>query len=661
MWCKPSSSSSSTSSTSTSTAWSVYRSILPLISLVFLLLLSVLQTALCADDWRFEACGKKVQCGEGPNISYPFWISGQQESHCGFPGFQVTCKNQQPTLNLSTVNYVILDISYQNQTLRLIDAKVRTEGGCSSQVQNFTLDRTPFLYGPNHEDLFLFLNCNYSLFPSGFSDHEINCSSVHSMALLKDDLLLNQVKTSGYCDPPVITPVDGDSTGIAAVHGKSSYYTNLLKEGFDLKWNASHCTKCQSSGGRCGFNWTTYYSVCLCPDRPHLVRCSNFRFGSTLNLRKKLVIGSSFIVATILAAILAYFLRRKLSSNGLMSFWKKRTENTQNVEAFLRSYGSLAPKRYSYSDIKKITNLFKEKLGQGGYGGVFKGKLPNGRLVAVKILNASKGDGEEFINEVASISSTSHVNIVTLLGFCFNGSKRALIYEFMPNGSLEKFIYNKKSMKTYHHLSWERLYQIAVGIAQGLEYLHRGCNTRIVHFDIKPHNILLDEDFCPKISDFGLAKLCPAKDSIISMADRRGTIGYIAPEVFSRNFGEVSHKSDVYSYGMMILEMVGGRKNFDKGVDHTSEIYFPDWIYEHIGKSELLHLDMVMTEKEEEIVRKIIVVGLWCIQMDPTNRPPINKVVDMFRGNLESLPIPPKPYLSSPSRQLVDFLTRSTS
>ena len=182
--------------------------------------------------------------------------------------------------------------------------------------------------------------------------------------------------------------------------------------------------------------------------------------------------------------------------------------------------------------------------------------------MAVKVLNGLKDGGEEFINEVATISRTSHVNVVMLLGYCFEGRHRALIYEFMPNGSLDKFIYDGKS-STYRQLGWEALDKIAVGIARGLEYLHRGCNARILHFDIKPHNILLDEDFCPKISDFGLAKLCSRKESIISLLGTRGTVGYIAPEVFCRNFGGVSHKSDVYSYGMMVLEMVGVRKNID--------------------------------------------------------------------------------------------------
>nr|GEY48942.1 protein kinase-like domain, concanavalin A-like lectin/glucanase domain protein [Tanacetum cinerariifolium] len=146
---------------------------------------------------------------------------------------------------------------------------------------------------------------------------------------------------------------------------------------------------------------------------------------------------------------------------------------------------------------------------------------------AVKILTELKGNGKDFVNEVASVGRTCHVNIVSLVGFCLEDPRRALIYEFMSNGSLEKFIYDRDSSSN-SHLGWEKLHQIAVGIARGLEYLHRGCNTRILHFDIKPHNILLDQDFCPKISDFGLAKLFPEKRSMISMTDMRGTPGYNA-------------------------------------------------------------------------------------------------------------------------------------
>ncbi|KAL6007566.1 hypothetical protein ACLOJK_033064 [Asimina triloba] len=360
--------------------------------------------------------------------------------------------------------------------------------------------------------------------------------------------------------------------------------------------------------------------------------------------------------ASFLFAFLLYLCSR-VSLENPISFWKRKVKDVENVEAFLKTYGSLIPRRYLYSELKNITSSFKEKLGQGGYGSVFKGKLSDGRLVAVKVLDQSKGSGEEFINEVASIGRTYHVNVVALLGFCSQGSKRALVYEFMPNGSLERFIYSGKN----HHLGWERLCEIALGIARGLEYLHRGCDTRILHFDIKPHNILLDKDFCPKISDFGLAKLCPSKESIISLLGARGTIGYIAPEVYCRNFGGVSSKSDVYSYGMMVLEMVGGRRNIDAEAENTSEIYFPDWIYMRLDVHGDLGLHDIKAEAEEETARKMITVGLWCIQTDPRDRPSMGRVVEMLEGSLESLPVPPKPFLYSPARPNQGSSTTSLS
>ncbi|KAL7254273.1 hypothetical protein ACSBR1_008635 [Camellia fascicularis] len=236
-----------------------------------------------------------------------------------------------------------------------------------------------------------------------------------------------------------------------------------------------------------------------------------------------------------------------------------KREDQAKIERFLEDYKVLKPARYSYADIKNITNKFKDKRGQGGYGIVYKGKLSNDVHVAVKILDNVKGNGDEFINEVGTIGTIHHINnVVRLVGYCADGFKRALVYEFLPNHSLEKFILSKHEKNS---LGWEKLHDIALGIAKGIDYLHQGCNQRILHFDIKPHNILLDHNFNPKISDFGLAKLCSKEQSVVSMTAARGTVGYIAPEVFSRNFGKVSCKSDVYSFGMLLLEMVGQLHN----------------------------------------------------------------------------------------------------
>ncbi|KAG6650056.1 rust resistance kinase Lr10-like [Carya illinoinensis] len=403
---------------------------------------------------------------------------------------------------------------------------------------------------------------------------------------------------------------------------------------FELLVNVSDdCSPCHEKEGQCQIDRNIY-----CPKKGKKSKVLAIALATlSVAIGVLIVIGLSF--------------RRKFRS-----ILKKESLTHQNVEAFLRNNGPFGIRRYSYSDIKKMTNFLKDKLGQGGYGSVYKGKLQDGSMVAVKVLKGSIGNGEEFINEVASISRTSHVNIVTLRGFCFEGSKRALVYEFMPNGSLEKFIF-KKDSPSNHQLQWETLYKIAIGIARGLEYLHRGCNNRILHFDIKPHNILLDENFCPKISDFGLAKVCPREQSIISMLGARGTAGYIAPEVFCRNFGGVSHKSDVYSYGMMVLEMVGGRKNIDAEVDHTSEIFFPHWIYRRLELNEELTLHGLKTEEDRQNAKKMTIVSLWCIQTDPSNRPAMSRVVEMLEMSLNALQIPPKPFLSSPSRLEADSST----
>ena len=326
----------------------------------------------------------------------------------------------------------------------------------------------------------------------------------------------------------------------------------------------------------------------------------------------------------------------------IYKFQRRHLSWDDSIEEFLRIHKNLQPIKYSYSDIKKMTHNFRNKLGQGGFGSVYKGKLRSGRIIAVKVLIMSKSNGQDFINEVATIGRIHHVNVVKLVGFCVQGPKWALIYEFMHHGSLDKFIFLKQENNT--PLSWEMLYKIALGVGHGIEYLHRGCDMQILHFDIKPHNILLDENFTPKVSDFGLAKLSSINESIVSLTAARGTLGYIAPELFYKNIGGVSYKADVYSFGMLLMEMVGKRKNVNALAEHSSQIYFPSWIYDRYGQGE----DMEMgdaTEDEKKLVKKLVIVALWCIQMKPIDRPSMSKTLEMLEGKVELLEMPPKPTL----------------
>lgn len=325
-----------------------------------------------------------------------------------------------------------------------------------------------------------------------------------------------------------------------------------------------------------------------------------------------------------------------------------RKEKQAIFEKFLEEYRALKPTRYSYAEIKRITNNFADKLGEGAYGTVFKGRISKEFIVAVKILNDFQGNGEEFTNEVGTMGRIHHVNIVRLVGFCADGFRRALIYEFIPNGSLQKFINSPDNKQNF--LGWKRLQEIALGIAKGIEYLHHGCDQRILHFDIKPQNVLLDSNFTPKICDFGLSKLCSKEQSMVYMTTARGTLGYIAPEVFSRNFGNVSCKSDVYSYGMMLLETIGGRKITENIVKNTSHVYYPEWIYNLLEEREekRIHVD---DEEDAKIAKKLAIVGLWCIQWHVVDRPSMQIVVQMLEGDVDRLPIPTNPYASAgPSR-----------
>eukprot|EP00253_Pinus_taeda_P020439 PITA_20439 len=332
------------------------------------------------------------------------------------------------------------------------------------------------------------------------------------------------------------------------------------------------------------------------------------------------------------------------------------------VEKFLEQYAYEMPTRYSQSQLKKMTNNFAEKLGEGGFGVVYKGKLQNGALVAVKLLDRHRHGETQFMNEVATVGRIHHVNLVRLLGYCFENPTSALVYEYMVNGSLEKVIFAAKE-KRPQVIMWEQLYAIALGVARGIAYLHQDCEKRIIHFDIKPHNILLDAEFTPKVSDFGLAKLCGKGDDHISMTAGRGTPGYVAPEVCERELGPVTDKSDVYSFGMLLLEIVGGRKNFDWKVTNSSQFYFPDWAFKLLETDDLgmrLRGGGAIAAQDEEQARKFTKVGLWCIQYKSIDRPSMSRVVQMLEGNGDDVANPPLPFNSSSAAAPENPLLSST-
>ncbi|KAB1221108.1 G-type lectin S-receptor-like serine/threonine-protein kinase RLK1 [Morella rubra] len=293
---------------------------------------------------------------------------------------------------------------------------------------------------------------------------------------------------------------------------------------------------------------------------------------------------------------------------------------------------------FTYEELNKATNGFKEELGNGSFATVYKGALEsdNRELVAVKKLyNMVRQGDQEFKTELSAIGRTNHRNLVQLLGFCNEGEHRILVYEFMRHGSLASFLFGGSRPNWYQRM------QIALGTARGLFYLHEECSTQIIHCDIKPQNILVDDYLTARISDFGLAKLLKT-DQTRTATGIRGTKGYVAPEWF-RNM-PVTVKVDVYSFGILLLEIICCRKNFEAEVQDENEMILADWAYDCYKDRKL---DLVVANDKEAMddmkrVEIYVMIAVWCIQEDPSLRPTMKKVVQMMEGAVEVL-VPPDP------------------
>ncbi|KAK4380531.1 hypothetical protein RND71_002393 [Anisodus tanguticus] len=300
---------------------------------------------------------------------------------------------------------------------------------------------------------------------------------------------------------------------------------------------------------------------------------------------------------------------------------------------------------FKYSTLDKATGSFDEanKLGQGGFGMVYKGVLADGREIAVKSLFSNKHRAADFYNEVNIISSVEHKNLIRLLGCSFSGPESLLVYEFLPNQSLDRFIFDPVKGKA---LNWEKRFEIIIGTAEGLVYLHENTTTRIIHRDIKASNILLDVRLRAKIADFGLARSFQEDKSHISTVIA-GTLGYMAPEYLAH--GQLTEKADVYSFGVLLLEIVTGRQNNkSKNADYTVSVVSIVW--EHFQRRILeelfdpnLMLQNYHTINVKNEVARVLHVGLLCTQKIPTLRPCMSQVLHMFIKKEEELPSPTKP------------------
>ncbi|KAK9699406.1 hypothetical protein RND81_08G171700 [Saponaria officinalis] len=360
------------------------------------------------------------------------------------------------------------------------------------------------------------------------------------------------------------------------------------------------------------------------------------------NSKTAVVVG--VVVAVVVVALLSlagwWFIKRRKRLRATQ-------EELQGIDA----------KIYSYAELRSATRDFhsSNKLGEGGFGPVFKGTLSDGRTVAVKQLSVTSHQGkDQFISEIATISTVQHRNLVKLYGCCIEGEKRLLVYEYMENKSLDQALFGENTL----NLTWANRFEICLGVARGLSYLHQDSSVRIVHRDVKASNILLDAGNNPKISDFGLAKLYDDKKTHISTRVA-GTTGYLAPEYAMR--GHLTEKVDVFGFGVVALEIVSGRPNSDSTLG-KEKMYLLDWAWHlHETNQDIDLVDKQLSEFNEDEVRRVISVALLCTQTAPGQRPTMARALAMLNGDTEVGTITSKPtYLADWTFDDASFLTSDT-
>ncbi|KAM0036606.1 putative protein kinase RLK-Pelle-RLCK-Os family [Helianthus debilis subsp. tardiflorus] len=303
------------------------------------------------------------------------------------------------------------------------------------------------------------------------------------------------------------------------------------------------------------------------------------------------------------------------------------------MERFLEDVARERPIRFSRQDINELTHNLSSFLGAGGYGNVYKGMFPNGVTIAVKVLKDKHSDKkiqEQFMSEVGTLGRTHHANL------------------YMENGSLDKLLFDRNKL-----VPWQKLSQIAIGIAKGLAYLHEDCEQKIIHYDIKPGNVLLDSKLNPKVSDFGLARLCNkesnGESSQAFMTAHVGTPGYVAPECYDK-LTRVTNKCDVYSFGLLLLEIIGRRRNFNPHESIDGKEIFVTWTWKLYQKGNLSKLFLECGIEEENIqeAERMLMVVFLCVHHDPNKRPSMSNVVKMIEGEKDiNAPSNPFDYESS--------------
>ncbi|GFP84679.1 probable serine/threonine-protein kinase at1g18390 [Phtheirospermum japonicum] len=602
-----------------------------LLYLYIILIITILisRKSYCKTDYRYDACVPK-NCGNGPNISFPFYISGLQEPYCGYPGFKLNCSRVHnfPIIEFPEIDYAVEDIFYGTRTLRVYNPAVLSQNDtvCLPRIRNTSIPTTQFEFADNVTGLHLFSHCNNNNIDYNKNNSLPICGAnpgdSWDLALLARNT--NFTSALQNCEGNIVAPVEIGDGEIGLEN-----LLQVLRKGFVLNWKASLCGKCQRSGGRCGFNATTYHFRCFCRDRPQVRTCipEKGRTTSLILIIATAVSGGGVFIFCLLIPFIIWKCKKRIKNHSVLSRNKSLDPSSKSdIEG--GSYFGIPV--FCYSELEAATNRFdsSNELGDGGFGTVYYGKLQDGREVAIK--RHYKHDCrtmEQFINEIKLITCLRHKNLVSLYGCTSRRSKELLlVYEYIPNGTVADHLHGKKVNES--PLTWPVRMAVAIETASALSYLHK---SGIIHRDVKTDNILLDDNFRVKVADFGLSRVFPNKATHVSTGPQ-GTPGYVDPE-YHRCY-RLTDKSDVYSFGVVLAELVSSMRAVDVNRD---EINLATLVVDRIQRrafDEIIDssLGYECDEGVRRMMNSVAELAFRCLGLEREMRPSMDEVLEILEG-----------------------------
>ncbi|KAJ1687442.1 hypothetical protein LUZ63_018832 [Rhynchospora breviuscula] len=590
-------------------------------------------------------CSSSYQCGD-ITVEYPFSFSDSYTTdnltnspYCGYPGLRIYCHDDKyPILFLSSYNYTVTNISYTANTISLVDTDILLQKSSTPEVRhnvslapNISLNYTQLVV-----NLTFFIDCttfgpDYVAIISQTGGVAKEYSYVFPASSIRPG---NYSEWIDKCDEVVVAPALGPV--LEPLWNLSASYGSILRDGFQLEWSdpSEECAGCEKRGGQCGYNVTsnsTYIPTCFCTHG----NCD--KKGVHIGV----VIGVSVTGAVVFLLLLVFFFLfiRKKRQDSSRCILLKQNRSISSFEAPYMHSKDLSDIEsthithiFPYQELEEATNGFdsKEEIGDGGFGTVYKGKLRDGRIVAIKRLyehNCRRM--EQFLNEVQILSRLRHPNLVALYGCTSRHSlELLLVYEFIPNGTVADHLHGSHASE--RALTWNRRLAIAIEAADALAYLH-AVDPPIVHRDVKTTNMLVDAGYHVKVADFGLSRLFPVAVTHVSTAPQ-GTPGYVDPEY--HKCYQLTDKSDVYSFGVVLVELISSMPAVDV-TRHRDEINLASMAIKRIQQCELDKLvDPWLGFETDAATKKMITMvaelAFRCLQPDGEMRPPIREVLDVL-------------------------------